>query len=139
MSHSSVCWQCGASISELTLPLSRFDACRQCRAQLHVCRQCSLYDVTVARQCREPIAEDVPDKQRGNICDYFVLRHDAYKPHNVVAVQQARSQLDSLFGVASHTASSADDAATFDSTSASDASKQASVRAELDALFGKKT
>jgi hypothetical protein len=39
----------------------------------------------------------VRDKQRANYCDYFVIRNDAYQPVPE-AVQQARSQLDALFG-----------------------------------------
>jgi hypothetical protein len=97
MSNSAVCWQCGASLAELTLPLSRFDACKQCRAELHVCKLCRLYDVTVAKQCREPIAEEVRDKQRANFCDDFMVRDDAYQPGNKSAVDQARAQLDALF------------------------------------------
>lgn len=98
MSHSAVCWQCGASLAELTLPLSRFDVCKQCRAELHVCKLCRFHDVTVAKQCREPIAEEVRDKQRVNYCDYFVTRDDAYQPPATAAVEQARAQLDALFG-----------------------------------------
>ncbi len=98
MSHSAVCWHCGASLSQLTLPLSRFDICKQCRAELHVCRQCRFHDDTVAKQCREPVAEEVRDKQRANYCDYFVIRHDAWRPVATGAVQQARTQLDALFG-----------------------------------------
>lgn len=97
MSHSAVCWHCGASLAELTLPLSRFDICKQCRAELHVCKQCQFYDVTVAKQCRETIAEEVRDKQRVNYCDYFVIRADAYQPVSNDAAE-ARSQLEALFG-----------------------------------------
>ncbi|MGE0115491.1 MAG: hypothetical protein AB7T07_11510 [Steroidobacteraceae bacterium] len=98
MSHSAVCWQCGASLAELSLPLSRFDVCKQCHAELHACRMCLFYEITVARQCREPIAEEVRDKQRANICDYFSPRDDAYQPAATTATQQARAQLDALFG-----------------------------------------
>ncbi len=97
MSDSPVCWQCGASLAELTPPFSRFDVCRQCRAELHVCRQCRFHDVTVANQCREPVAEPVHDKQRANTCDYFVLRADAWQSASNVG-QQARAGLDALFG-----------------------------------------
>jgi hypothetical protein len=98
MSNSAVCWQCGASLAELTLPLSRFDVCRQCRAELHVCKLCKFYDTAVAKHCREPIAEEVRDKQRANYCDYFMMREDAYQPHDKSAEDQARAQLDALFG-----------------------------------------
>jgi hypothetical protein len=97
MSHSAVCWHCGASLAELTLPLSRFDVCKQCRTELHVCKLCRFHDVTVAKQCREPIAEEVRDKQRANICDYFTVREAAWQPADRSAAEQARVQLEALF------------------------------------------
>ena len=98
MSHSAVCWQCGASLAELTLPLSRFDVCKQCRAELHVCKMCRFHEMTVAKQCREPIAEEVRDKQRANYCDYFAPRNDAFTPPASAAISQSQAQLDALFG-----------------------------------------
>ena len=108
MSNTAVCWQCGASLAELSLPLSRTDYCRQCRAELHVCKLCRFFDVTVAKQCREPIAEEVRDKQRANYCDYFSPRNDAYVPPATAAVQQSRAQLDALFGKPATTSAPAD-------------------------------
>lgn len=98
MSHSLVCWKCGADLSALSLPLSRRDECRKCGADLHVCRMCSDYDVQVAKKCREPIAEEVSDKTRANFCDYFAPRPKAYEPVDTSAASQARSELDRLFG-----------------------------------------
>ena len=82
---------------ELLLPLPRHEECPHCRAQLHVCRMCVFFDVTVAQQCREPVADPVSDKQRANFCGYFQIN-----PHAFVAApdQSAASsrQLDALFG-----------------------------------------
>ena len=75
MSHTLKCWKCGASLAELSLPLRRIDECRACRAELHVCRMCEFYDTTVAKSCRETIAEEVKDKQRAN----FGLAPDQWK------------------------------------------------------------
>jgi hypothetical protein len=33
MSHSLVCWRCGASLSALSLPLRRLDVCKACNAE----------------------------------------------------------------------------------------------------------
>jgi hypothetical protein len=98
MNHNLVCWKCGADLSALTLPLSRRDECKQCRAELHVCRMCSDYDERVAKQCREPIAEEVSDKTRANFCDYFAPRPGAYKAADTSAATAARSELERLFG-----------------------------------------
>jgi hypothetical protein len=92
-----VCWKCGASLADLTLPLRRLEECRTCRAELHVCKLCEWYSVTVAKQCREPIAEEVKDKERANFCDYFKPRAGAYTQADSSAADRARAELDKLF------------------------------------------
>jgi hypothetical protein len=54
MNHGLVCWKCGASLADYSLPLRRLEECRACRAQLHVCRMCVEYDTHYAKHCREP-------------------------------------------------------------------------------------
>lgn len=93
-----VCWKCGASLAHLSLPLTRRDECRQCRAELHVCRLCTDYDARVAKQCREPIAEEVSDKTKANFCDYFSPRGGAYTAKDTGAASAALSELQQLFG-----------------------------------------
>jgi hypothetical protein len=39
---------------------------------------CRHYDTGKAKQCREPMAEEVKDKTRANFCDWFQARQDAY-------------------------------------------------------------
>ena len=99
MSQGLVCWNCGASIADLSLPLSRFDECRGCRAPVHACRLCEFYQTTVAKQCREPIAEEVKDKERANFCDYFKPRLGAHTPRNQQELDDARAALDAFFGL----------------------------------------
>lgn len=98
MSHNIVCYRCGASLSALSLPLSRRDECPQCQNYLHVCRMCRHYDPHVPRQCREDDAEDVKEKERLNFCDYFVPSANAFDAAGKRAADQASSQLDALFG-----------------------------------------
>lgn len=123
MSDSLVCWQCGASLAQLSLPIRRQDECRSCRAELHACKLCRFYDVTVAKQCREPVAEAVRDKNRANYCDYFEPRLDAYSN---TATQQAaaKTQLEQLFG---------------GTPGSSVQSPAEQAQAELEKLFGKKS
>lgn len=92
-----VCWKCGTSLADFTLPLRRLEECRKCGAELHVCKLCEWYAVTVAKHCREPIAEEVKDKERANFCDYFKPRPGAYAPADVAASGKARADLDNLF------------------------------------------
>ena len=121
---SLICWKCGASLADYTLPLRRLEECRKCGAELHVCRLCEWYDITVAKHCREPIAEEVKDKERANFCDYFKPRPDAWSNTPEAEAARAKAHLDALFGGVAP------------ATSQPSAADQA--RAELDALFGKK-
>lgn len=122
---SLVCWKCGASLADLTLPLRRLDECRQCHAELHVCKLCEWYSVSVAKHCRETVAEEVKDKERANFCDYFKPRAGAYSAVPLDAASKAQAELDALFGGGNK-------------AGAPEPSAAEKARAELDALFGKK-
>jgi hypothetical protein len=82
----------------LSLPLTRRDACKQCNADLHVCKLCEFYDLSKAKHCREPIAEEVSDKQRANFCDYFKPKNDVYSNKQQSEAERAKAQLEALFG-----------------------------------------
>lgn len=114
------CWKCGESLASLSLPLLRDEACRACGADLHVCRFCVFYDTSVAKSCREPIADEVRDKERANFCGYLTPNPSAYAPADPQAAQ-SRNELASLFG----------DMQEPDDTNAKDA-----ARKKLDDLFG---
>jgi len=119
-----VCWKCGASLADLTLPLGRLEECRTCRAELHVCKMCEWYSLSVAKQCRETVAEEVKDKERANFCDYFKPRPDAYSTVETDAASKAKTDLDSLFGGAK--------------SGTAEPSAADKAKAELERLFGKK-
>jgi len=106
----------------------RHDACKQCDAELHVCKLCRFYDVTVAKQCREPIAELVRDKERANFCDYFEIKRqiEAQPTAQAAVIAQARNELEAMFG---KSATKTDD----QHPTAADASRVA-----LEQLFGGK-
>lgn len=115
------CWRCGASLVELTPPIDRRDECPACRAQLHVCKFCEFFDRRVANQCREPVADEVKDKERANFCGYFKPNPKAYTPVDGMASGRAKAGLDALFG--------GDD---------SSSSAPSSARDKLEELFGKR-
>jgi hypothetical protein len=98
MNDDLECWRCGAAVGDLPLPLGRRAECRGCGAELHACRMCRHYDTTVARSCREPVAEEVSNKERANFCGWFMPRPNAYRPGNERAAADARAALDALFG-----------------------------------------
>ena len=111
------------ALAETCLYLGRLEECRTCRAELHVCKMCEWYSLSVAKQCRETVAEEVKDKERANFCDYFKPRPGAHVPANVAGSSKARSDLDALFGGTKNAGSE---------PTAADRAK-----AELDKLFKK--
>ncbi|MDH3779068.1 MAG: hypothetical protein OES59_09610 [Gammaproteobacteria bacterium] len=98
MTHNLACYRCGASLSALSLPLSRRDQCPDCSADLHVCKMCVSFDNAVPRKCREDGAEDVTDKERPNFCDWFKPSDKAHDPMRKSDADAAQEALAALFG-----------------------------------------
>lgn len=119
------CWRCGSALDEVPAPFSRMAECPQCRADLHVCKMCEFFDPGVRQGCREPVADDVSDRERANFCGYFTPIAGAGPRAEDGAARAARSDLDALFGLSSDTVGSPSDA--------SDAKRR------LDALFGEQS
>jgi hypothetical protein len=90
------CWKCGAPLADMPLPVGRAEYCRGCRAEIHVCRMCRFYDLSKARQCAEPVAEPVQNKERANFCGYFEPVAGRFKSTSPTA-DSARAALDALF------------------------------------------
>ena len=135
MSDSLNCWKCGHALDDMPMPLRRRDECPACGTDLHVCRMCEFYDTSVAKSCREPVAEEVSDKERANFCDYFRGRSLAHAAGGVVEAEAARSQLESLFNVegkAGNQTSAADAQSLMDRKRA----EADEARKQLDRLFG---
>lgn len=58
---------------------------------------CEYYDTRVAMNCREPVADEIRDKERANFCGYFAATPDAYRGCGEEA-SAARARLEALFG-----------------------------------------
>ena len=97
MPEPLVCWHCGTSLQALSLPLRRLDVCKACNRELHVCKMCVEYDVSYAKHCKEPTAEEERKKEQANFCDHFKPRPGAYKAPDSALIAQSRSALDDLF------------------------------------------
>lgn len=123
MAIELICWKCGESLRDIPLPLSRYAKCKSCNAELHVCRMCEFFDRTVSKMCREPVAEEVKDKQKSNFCGYLQPNPNAYTVKGGTKADTGKSELEALFGMDPGSAPSA--------TSDPDAAKQ-----QLDDLFG---
>ena len=91
------CYQCGASLEKLSLPLRRLDECPECLRELHVCRMCLFYDAHRPKNCIEEEAPEIREMERANFCDYFKPSPDAHIPGNLEAEQNAREKLTTLF------------------------------------------
>ena len=119
-----VCWKCGSSLAELSLPLRRLEECKACNAELHVCKLCEFYSTSVAKHCRETIAEEVKDKERANFCDYFKPQPGAYSAAGLDAAAKAKADLAALFGGGK--------------SAGAEPSAAEKAKADLEALFKKK-
>ena len=75
--------------------VGRRDTCPHCEADLHCCLNCAFYDPHYANACREPNAEPVVEKDRGNFCEYFSFNAGVKEQER--AQQNARAQLEALF------------------------------------------
>lgn len=118
------CWNCGASLSDIPLPLPRLSKCKSCKSDVHVCRMCEFYDTTVNNSCREPIAEKVGDKKHANFCGYLQPAVNAYTGQDETRASAARSELNDLFDMESNSPDPP--------SSSADAVKQ-----KLEQLFGR--
>jgi len=89
---------CHACKKELSLgrEIGRRDECPHCSADLHCCLNCRFYDRSAPKQCREPQAGLVREKEKANFCDFFVFA-DGEAPGGGGSADKARSALDDLF------------------------------------------
>jgi hypothetical protein len=88
------CFGCGTAVELASGERIGFrDTCPRCGRDLHVCRNCAHHDPAAYNECREPSAERVGDRERGNRCDYFAPGEAALP----AGPQAARSRLDALF------------------------------------------
>ena len=54
--------------------VGRRDSCPHCGADLHVCKNCRLWDPAIHNQCREPEAAFIRDREEANFCAHFDFR-----------------------------------------------------------------
>lgn len=75
----------------------RREECPFCSADLHCCLNCKFYDPAAPKQCREPMAELVREKAKGNFCDYFLFAERAAPGGGEGEAGKSRAALDDLF------------------------------------------
>lgn len=90
----NLCHQCKREIV-LTVKTGRRDECPFCNADIHCCLNCTFYDRTASKQCREPMTELMKEKNKANYCDYFQFAERLLE--NQAVAEKARKELDDLF------------------------------------------
>jgi hypothetical protein len=58
---------------------------------------CIEYDLSYAKHCREPTAEEVRKKDEANFCDHFKPKANSYVAKNASELARVKSALDDLF------------------------------------------
>lgn len=64
------CFHCKKT-NEGLLQIGRRDECSFCKSDLHVCKNCQMYDPKSYNECKEPSAEVVKEKEKANFCDFY--------------------------------------------------------------------
>ncbi len=92
-----ICWKCGQSV-ETAEKIQRKDVCPHCDADLRCCFNCEFYDKEAYHQCKEPQAEWVRYKERGNFCDYFRPKRAFFKTQHAPDSKEGKKERwNSLF------------------------------------------
>lgn len=92
-----ICHACGGDVKVEGF-ISRRDECPACGAEIHCCLNCVNYDPAAHNRCREPQAEWVTDRERGNFCDFFTPnRLAAAGGHKGQSAGDSRKAFDDLF------------------------------------------
>jgi len=127
-----VCWHCGASLQQVSLPLTRLAQCKACGADLHVCRLCKFYNPRHSDKCDHELAEPAREVDVANFCHYFRPQAGAYNSQEKSRADDALAQLQALFGDSEEQQPNSPDKA----SSAADTDKP-SDKDRFDALFKK--
>jgi hypothetical protein len=76
--------------------LQRADTCPHCGVDMHCCKNCEHWDPSAHNQCKEHIAEYIPDRERANYCTFFTFKNGVPED-NTARIASSRAKLDALF------------------------------------------
>lgn len=93
-----MCWKCKNDIQETSVFFN--STCAICKADLHCCKNCKLYEIGSRYDCKEPnVDECVFDKEKANFCDWFSLKKTGFLANSRTAKSlDARASFANLFG-----------------------------------------
>ena len=92
------CWNCGKTLADVPLPISRHAHCTSCFEVLRCCRMCQHYRDLDHTKCAEDRADPPVIKENANFCEFFRPDRNAFNPNVTQASGAAKSRLDALFG-----------------------------------------
>jgi hypothetical protein len=58
---------------------------------------CNDFDLSCAKHCREPTAEEVRKKDEANFCDHFKPKERAYHSKDEVEIARSKNALAEMF------------------------------------------
>jgi hypothetical protein len=91
------CSECGERVTspEDIIPGT---SCKKCGMDLHCCRNCTWFDTSAEKECRQPVSMRIPKKRSNNDCSHFkpVLGVDLVGRKSSGA-DDARKAFDDLF------------------------------------------
>ena len=77
--------------------MQRADTCPHCAVDLHCCKNCEYWDASAHNQCKEHIAEYIPEREAANRCTFFTFRSGVLED-NSARIASSKAKLDALFG-----------------------------------------
>ncbi|OGQ90913.1 MAG: hypothetical protein A2289_26885 [Deltaproteobacteria bacterium RIFOXYA12_FULL_58_15] len=88
------CWSCRQE-TEMEDKVMRDNECPHCRLDMRSCKNCQYYDPGAHNDCRETIAEYVPEKERANFCGMWTAFQGERDPGE--DINAAKAKLEALF------------------------------------------
>jgi hypothetical protein len=94
------CWKCGNELDfvvKVGVKVGRQDTCIHCRADLHVCKNCELWDPNIHNECRETHAPFIRGREESNFCQHFYFVDLPEAPKKDTSSDDAKSKLEDMF------------------------------------------
>jgi hypothetical protein len=89
------CYKCKNELI-FEVKLQRQDNCPHCGVDMHCCKNCEYWDPSAHNQCKERIAEYIPDREKANFCSFFTFKNGVPEDTSS-AIAKSKSRLDDLF------------------------------------------
>lgn len=85
------CFSCGKLMS-FPERVGLREECPQCKADVHVCKNCEFHDPKIYNECREPQSDPIRERDRANRCDFFRPKTDGASAGDKAAAMKAAAE-----------------------------------------------